>query len=91
MKKISLSFIALAIAGVGIFYSCKKGLSWETYGNNSPSDTNKPTIDVAGSDQVITLPTDSSSWYQKFQGYGWDNKYWLWKKFSDPASFYKIS
>ena len=41
--------------------SCKKEYSCENCGINSPGNTNRSPIANAGSDQVITLPTDSVS------------------------------
>jgi hypothetical protein len=55
MKAI-LFFPALFLAEVGMFISCKKETSCEGCKEN-----NKPPVAIAGSDQVITLPTDSVS------------------------------
>ncbi|HEV8286352.1 MAG TPA: hypothetical protein VGQ09_18720 [Chitinophagaceae bacterium] len=84
MKKIFLSFLTLSIAGMGIFFSCKKEKSCEECKEN-----NKPPIAVAGPDQVVTLPTDSISLDGNASSDP-DGKIseWLWTKIAGPASLY---
>lgn len=81
MKKI-FHFIILIITTAGIFISCKKETSCEGCKGN------KPPIAIAGSDQVISLPTDSISLDGSASNDpdGTISK-WLWKKISGPASF----
>ncbi len=66
-----------------LFISCKKEYSCE-----GCADKNKPPIAVAGSDQVIILPTDSVS-LDGSSSSDPDGKIseWLWTKISGPASF----
>ena len=83
MKKILLPLLILSTLLTGIFLSCKKERSCEGCREN-----NKPPIAIAGSDQVITLPTDSIS----LDGSTSNDpdgtiSEWLWKKISGPASF----
>ena len=76
------------IVSIGIIFftvnlSCKKETSSEGYQEN-----NKPPIALAGSDQVITLPTDRIS----LDGSASNDpdgtiSEWLWKKIEGPASF----
>ena len=82
MKKIIL-LPALFILTAGIFISCKKGTYCEGCKEN-----NKPPTAIAGSDQVITLPTDSIS----LDGSASNDQdgtigEWLWKKIEGPASY----
>jgi len=66
-----------------LFISCKKEYSCE-----GCAEKNKPPIADAGSDQVITLPTDSILLDAK-RSSDPDGKIskWLWIKISGPASF----
>ncbi len=75
-----VSFVLLA--GVLFHISCKKEYSCENCG------ANKPPIAVAGSDRVITLPTDSVllDGRQSSDPDGTISSY-LWTKISGPSSF----
>ena len=84
MKPI-LRFAAwILLVGSLIFISCKK----ETSCRGCAENNNKPPIAVAGSDQVITLPTDSVSLDGRSSSDpdGSISSY-LWTKISGPASF----
>jgi len=74
--------LTLLILGLVIFFSCKKEISCE-----GCVDGNKPPIAVAGSDQVVTLPTDSVllNGDNSSDPDGTITK-WLWTKISGPAS-----
>jgi len=66
-----------------VYIACKNETSCE-----GCRDSNKPPIALAGSDQVITLPTDSVS----LDGRSSSDpdgtiSEWLWSKISGPASF----
>jgi len=83
MKKIIFQIFILSFAGVMFFLSCKKEPSCEGCING-----NKPPIAIAGSDQVIALPTDSAT----LNGSGSidpDNNItsYVWTKISGPSSF----
>jgi hypothetical protein len=81
-KKLVLQLIQI-ILGTILFISCKK----ETFCEGC-KDSNKPPIANAGSDQVITLPTDSVS-LDGSSSSDPDGKIsaWLWTKISGPATF----
>ena len=87
MKNIFCYLLMLSIAGIILIVSCKKEYSCE-----GCREGNKPPIANAGSDQVITLPTDSIS----LDGSASNDpdgtiSGWLWKNISGPASFSFIS
>ena len=76
-------FLCILFTGLAIITACKKEYSCEGCNEN-----NKPPIAIAGSDQVITLPTDSIS----LDGSASNDpdgtiSVWLWKKISGPATF----
>src|SRR5215831_16138026 len=75
-------FVIGLICG-GIFLSCKKEAVCEQCNENK-----KPPIAVAGSDQVITLPTDSVL-LDGSASSDPDGKIseWRWQKISGPAPF----
>ena len=80
--------LALLVAGL-IFYSCKKERSSEGYQTHPPTgNTNKPPVALAGTDETITLPTDSilldGSVSSDPDG---TITSWLWTKISGPVSF----
>jgi K319-like protein len=83
--------LPLLIAGL-IFYSCKREISCEGCQTNQPTqpttNTNQPPIAVAGSDQTITLPTDSVLLNGSASNDS-DGRIiaWQWTKMSGPASF----
>jgi hypothetical protein len=82
-KKILDFLLVTVIAVVAIFYSCKKETSCEGCKEN-----NKLPIAIAGTDQVIALPTDSIL----LDGSSSNDpdgmiSEWLWTKISGPASF----
>ncbi len=76
-------FFTIIILNLLVFWGCKKDISCE----NCP-DGNRPPIAVAGSDQVISLPTDSVllDGSASSDPDGNISRY-LWKKISGPASF----
>jgi hypothetical protein len=83
MGKYFSYLIITTIAGFMFLLSCKKEKSCE-----GCRDTNKPPMAIAGTDQLITLPTDSIS----LDGSASNDpdgtiSEWLWKKISGPASF----
>jgi hypothetical protein len=82
MTKGFLYLLILAFAGIIVTISCKKETSCE-----GSKEKNKPPIAIAGSDQVITLPTDSVSLDGRTSNDP-DGKIseWLWTKISGPAS-----
>lgn len=83
MKQLSnILALVLIIASI-IFSACKKNKSCE-----GCREGNKPPIAIAGSDQQITLPTDSIS-LDGSASNDPDGKInaWLWKKIDGPASF----
>lgn len=60
MKPPILKFTAfILLIGVLLLISCQKEISCENCLGNPPGSTNKSPIAKAGTDQVITLPTDS--------------------------------
>jgi hypothetical protein len=74
-------FVLLTVILINI--SCKKEYSCENC-----AEKNKPSISIAGPDQVITLPTDSVS----LDGRNSSDpdgtiSEWLWTKIAGPASF----
>ena len=80
--------LILLIAGL-IFYSCKKESSCEGCQTNQPtSNTNKRPIALAGTDQTVTLPSDSilldGSASNDPDG---SITAWAWTKISGPLSF----
>jgi hypothetical protein len=83
MKPILKLATFILLIGVLFHLSCKKETSCE-----SCNDKNKPPIAHAGSDQVITLPTDSVSpdGNASSDPDGTISE-WLWTKISGPASF----
>ena len=91
MKRIfNLTTLMLLFAGL-VFYSCKKETSCAGCQANQPTqpttNTNKPPIAVAGSDQTITLPTDSVLLNGSASN-DQDGRIiaWQWAKISGPAS-----
>jgi hypothetical protein len=83
MKPVSKFVVCVLLAGALIQPSCKKEKSCEGCING-----NRPPTAVAGSDRVITLPTDSIS----LDGSSSSNpdgtiSEWRWTKISGPASF----
>src|SRR5258705_11169614 len=84
MKKTFFPLLILLSMGVIIFFSCQKEISCENCNGNN----NRPPIAVAGSDQVITLPTDSIllDGRSSSDPDGRISSY-LWTKISGPASF----
>ena len=90
MKKIALYLFIISIASVISFVSCKKEKSCEgcINGVGTGITTNHPPIANAGTDQTITLPTNSVI----VDGSGStdpDNNItsFVWTKISGPASF----
>ena len=83
MKSIIATSSCIFLSGIMIFSSCQKEIKW---------NINKPPIALAGSDQVITLPTDSVS-LDGNRSIDPDGKIseWLWTKIAGPASFNIIS
>ena len=84
MKKIIQYFIFLILAGNVISLSCKKEKSCESC---LEKNKNKPPIPNAGSDKIITLPTDSVllDGSSSSDPDGMISSY-LWTKISGPAS-----
>ena len=81
MKQI-ITFILVIAVGI-LLSSCQKEISCE-----GCSENNKPPIAAAGTDEIITLPTDSIS----LDGTSSSDpdgtiSDWLWTKISGPASF----
>jgi hypothetical protein len=79
--------LTLLIAGL-IFYSCKKERACESCLPNPPTSTNKLPIAVAGTDQTITLPTDSILLNGSASNDP-DGRIiaWQWTKISGPSSY----
>ncbi|HET9745506.1 MAG TPA: PKD domain-containing protein [Chitinophagaceae bacterium] len=80
--------LTLLIAGLP-FYSCKKETSCEGCQTDQPTgNTNKAPIALAGTDQTVTLPTDSilldGSASKDPDG---SITVWAWTKISGPSSF----
>jgi len=82
MKKTFFLIIIMSMAGIIFFLSCKKEYSCEKCIGN-----NKPPVAVAGTDTVITLPTDSVL-LNGSKSSDPDGKIseWQWTKLSGPAS-----
>ena len=82
--KTKILFAAIVILfSIQFNFSCRKEISCEACNEN-----NKPPISIAGSDQVITLPTDSVL----LDGRNSSDpdgtiSVWFWTKISGPASF----
>lgn len=81
MKPVIKFVVFILFISLFIFISCKKETSCEGCKGN------KPSIAIAGPDQVITLPTDSVS----LDGTASSDpdgtiSEWLWKKIEGPAS-----
>src|SRR5215213_9882761 len=83
MKKKAFLGIILMLIAIQVNLSCKKEISCEGCNEN-----NKPPIAIAGTDHVITLPTDSVSLNGSASSDA-DGKIteWLWTKISGPPSF----
>ncbi len=88
MKSIIKPSAILLFMGALFHFSCKKEYSCENCGTNPLGSTDKSSIAVAGSDQVVTLPTDSVSLNGSLSSDpdGTISGY-VWKEISGPASF----
>ena len=84
MRKTFIPLLILLSMGVIISFSCQKEISCENCNENN----NKLPIAIAGSDQVITLPTDSTllDGRSSSDPDGRISSY-LWTKVSGPAFF----
>lgn len=82
MKTRSYLFLLLPLTGIAIFFSCKKEDVCKT------CQTNKPPIANAGTDVVITLPTNAAT-LNGNQSTDPDNNIigYQWSKTSGPPSF----
>lgn len=87
MKKRIPYLVTAALLGATVLLSCKKEYSCE-----GCYQVNEPPVALAGTDQVISFPTDSIS-LDGSASSDPDGKIsdWLWKKVSGPVSFNIVS
>src|SRR5215467_15794657 len=91
MKPILKSTAYFLVIGIIFFSSCKKEKQSAVSAPSSPSSpraANQPPSANAGSDHVITLPTDSV-WLDGTRSFDPDTKIasYLWTKISGPSIF----